>query len=241
MIPLLRSDIVRLRTLRSSYAALAALLVLVGAVTAASLAAAGEAGFTTPSQLREPVTASAGIMSAVALALFAAMRVAGEYRYGTIGQRLLASPRRGRLLAVTFVTHGLLGLAVGLVGLALGLVTAHAVLAAQDRSLDMTPQIAAAVVLADLSFSLIGVCCGVLLRSQPAAVLVIVGTFVAEKLLGLLIGGAAAYLPYGLLTPLLQLEGATTGSGPAVVALVSITVGLMVTTCLTFPRRDITA
>jgi hypothetical protein len=38
----------------------------------------------------------------------------------------------------------------------------------------------------------------VLLRSRPAAVLVIVGTFVAEKVLGLLIGDAGAHLPDGL-------------------------------------------
>jgi hypothetical protein len=113
-------------------------------------------------------------------------------------------------------------------------------LAAKGRSLAMTPQIAAAVVLVVLSFSLIGVCCGAMLRSQPAAVLVIVGAFVAEKLVGMVIGGASAYLPYGLLTPLLQLEGATTGSGPAVAVLVPITVALITVTCVMFARRDIT-
>jgi hypothetical protein len=119
MITLLRADIARLSTLHSSYAVPVALLVLVGRITAGSLAPAGDAGFITSIQLREPVTASAGRLSAVAFALFAAIRVAGEYRYGTIGQRLLASPRRQRLLATTFLTHGLLGLAVGSLGLGL--------------------------------------------------------------------------------------------------------------------------
>jgi ABC-2 type transport system permease protein len=235
----LRAEMVRLGTLRSSYGTLAALLVLVGGITAISLASAGEAGFTTSSQLREPVTASAGILAAVALALFAAMGVAGEYRYGTIGQRLLAAPRRQRLLATAFVSHGLLALVVGSVGLALSLAIARAMLPSQDQGLGMTAQIAGCVLLAVFSFSLIGVCCGVLLRSQSSAVLVIVGMFVAEKVLGVVIGGASAYLPYGLLTPLLQLEGATTGSGPAIAALLSITVGLMAVTCLVFARRDL--
>ena len=240
MVTMLKADLARLGTLRSTYAVLLILLATVPGLTAASLSEAGSEGMTTATQLREPLTASTGIMLAVGLALFAAMRVAGEYRYGTLGQRLLASPRRTRLLAATLTMHGLLGLLVAAAGLGLGLAVAEPMLAPDDRSMGMTPQIGAAVLLAVVSFSLIGVCCAVIFRSQAAAVLVIVGAFVAEKLVGMFIGDAAAYLPYGLLTPLLRLEGATIAPGPAAVALLAITGALVVLAAALFGRRDVT-
>jgi len=104
----------------------------------------------------------------------------------------------------------------------------------------LSASITASVLLATVAFSLIGVSCGVIFRSQPAAVMVIVGMFVAEKLIGMFIGGAAAYLPYGLLTPLLRLEGATIGAGPAAISLVTITAALTGFAFVLFNRRDVT-
>ncbi len=240
MITMLRADLVRLSTLRSSYAVPSAMFVLVAAITAATWSEAGSEGLTTATQLREPLTASTGIMVAVAMAVFAAMRVAGEYRYDTMSQRLLTSPRRSRLLAAILAFYSLLGLMVGAVALAIGLAIARPMLSADDRSMNMTPQIIAAVLLAVTCFSLIGVCCAVIFRSQPAAVLVIIGGLVVEKLMGMFIGDASAYLPYGLLTPLLQLEGATIAAGTAAAVLTSITLALIATTSLAFTRRDVT-
>lgn len=240
MITLIRADLVRLTSLRSSIAVPLSLFALVAGITVASLSESGSKGMSTASQLREPLTGSAGIMVAVTLALFAATQVAGEYRYGTISQRLLASPRRWRLLVATLTVYGLFGLAVGAAGLGIGSATAQPMLVAESASMSMTPQIVAAVLLAVVSFSLIGVCCALIVRSQPAAVLVIVGTFVAEKLLGMFIGNAAAYLPYGLLTPLLQLQGATITAGVAATALVTITVAVVAVAFAVFTRRDVT-
>ena len=239
MLTLMRADLVRLRTLRSAYAVTLIMFAMVAGLTAASLTEAGKEGMTTATQLREPLTASVGIMLAVTAALFAAMRVGGEYRYGTLGQRLLATPRRGRLLAVTLSVHGAVGLLVGAVALAIGYAAGLPALRADDLSMDLTAQIVGAVLLAVVAFSLIGVSCGVIFRSQPAAVLVIVGTFVAEKVLGMFIGDASAYLPYGLLTPLLELEGATISQGPAALALVATTVALVALAAVLFSRRDV--
>lgn len=240
MITLLRADLVRLRTLRSHHVVVAVLLGLVALITAGSMSDAGSAGFNSPAELREPITASVGIMVAVALALFAATRVAGEYRFGTLSQRLLAAPRRTQLLLVTLTTHGVLGLVLGAGALGLGAGIAAPMLADKDLSIELSASIAASVLLATVAFSLIGVACGVIFRSQPAAVMVIVGMFVAEKILGMFIGGAAAYLPYGLLTPLLRLEGATIGAGAAAISLVTITAALTGLALVLFNRRDVT-
>lgn len=240
MITLLRADIVRLRTLRSSYAVPLLVLAVVVGITAASLTEAGAEGMSTATQLREPLTASAGILVAVASAVFAAMRIGGEYRYGTMGQRLLATPRRARLLASILTVHGLAGLVVAALALGTGLAVGLPMVAAEDLSMGMTPQIVAAVLFAVIAFSLIGVCCGVIFRSQSAATLVIVGAFFVEKIVGIFIGDAVAYLPYSLLTPLLRLEGATISQAPAAASLAVTTTALVALATVLFARRDVT-
>jgi ABC-type transport system involved in multi-copper enzyme maturation permease subunit len=240
MITLLRADLVRLRTLRSHHVVVAVLLGLVGLITWGSMSDAGSGGFDSPSELREPVTASVGILVAVVLALFAATRVAGEYRYGTISQRLLAAPRRTRLLIATLTTHAVLGLVLGAAALGLAAGIAAPMLADKDLSMELSLPIVASTLLATVAFSVIGVSCGFIFRSQPVAVMVIAGTFVAEKLVGMFIGDAAAYLPYGLLTPLLRLEGGTIGAGAAAISLVTITTAVTGLAFVLFNRRDVT-
>jgi hypothetical protein len=240
MITMLRADLVRLTTLRSSYVVPITLIVLVAGITGASLSDAGSEGMTTATQLREPLTASAGIVVAVAMALFAAMRVAGDYRYDTMAQRMLASPRRSSLMRATFVFHGLLGLVVGAIALGVGMAIAVPMLASEDRHMGLTVSIAAGCLLATTAFSLIGVCCAVIFRSQSAAALVLVGAFFVEKLVAAFAGDAAAYLPYGLLTPLLRLEGASTSAASAATALAVITLALLALTFALFERRDVT-
>jgi hypothetical protein len=72
------------------------------------------------------------------------------------------------------------------------------------------------------------------------AILVLVGAFVVEKLVGIFIGDAVAYLPYGSLTPLLRLEGSVIGALPAAIALALTTVALVAIAAALFTRRDIT-
>jgi len=241
MVTLMRTDLFRLRTLRSTQVVLLVLIAAVAAITAASLTDAGAAGMTTPTQLREPLTASAGILVPVGLALFAAMHVAGEYRYGTMGQRQLESPRRPRLLVAMLGVHGLLGLVAGAVALGIGVAIALPMLASEDLSMGLTVPIVGAVLLAGFCFSLIGVCTAVIFRSQSAAALILVGTFFVEKIVGAFVSGVAEYLPYGLLTPLLRLEGASVGQGPAAASLVAITAALFALAAFLFARRDVTS
>ena len=92
MTALIRSELLALRTLRSTWAVPAVLIALVVVIVTASLADAGSPGLTTPAELREILVATAGILCAVGMALFAATRAAGEYRHNTITHRLLASP-----------------------------------------------------------------------------------------------------------------------------------------------------
>lgn len=138
MITVLRAELVRLHTLRSSYAVPLALFVLVASITAATTSDAGSTGMSTPTQLREPMVTTIGIVVAISLALLAATRVAGEYRNSTISLRLLAAPRRTRLLAATLIGYVLMGLLVRAVALGIGLSIALPILDAKRTTMAMT-------------------------------------------------------------------------------------------------------
>ena len=86
MTALIRSEALRLRTLRSTWAVLATVLAVGVAIAGGGMADAGGKDMTTPGQLREPVMVGVGLLAAVILAGFAAIHAGGEYRYQTITQ-----------------------------------------------------------------------------------------------------------------------------------------------------------
>jgi hypothetical protein len=205
----------------------------------------GEAGapdLHTESQLREPLVASAGIMVAVVMAIFAATRVAGEYRHATIAQRALASPLRPRFVAATLLVHGALAALVTAAAFAAGAAIAGPLLASKDLSTGLAggelAQVGAAVVLAGTTFALLGAAVGFLTRSQAPAVVTLFAVFFAEKLLGGALGPAGDYLPYALLNSLLELDGALS-VGLAALVLTTIAAALCVAAAAAVARRDI--
>ena len=236
----IRAELVGLRTLRSSYATPVLLVALAALIAFADLSSAGQKGHITPTQLREPVVAGAGLMIAVAFAIFAALHVAGQYRHRTITQRLLACPRRGPTLGAQLLTYGTLGLLVSAAALAVGLAIAQPIVVGKHLSLEMTAGVVAGVLLSVVLFTMIGVSVAVITRSQPAAITVLVATFVAEKIVGGLIRGADAYLPYGLLNPLLGMSGATISRGAAALTLTGITAAIALIAYALLGRRDVT-
>jgi ABC-2 type transport system permease protein len=237
---LIRAELVGLRTLRSSCVTPVLLVALAALIAGGDLSSAGKKGHITPTQLREPVVAGAGLMIAVAFAIFAALHVAGQYRHRTITQRLLACPRRGGTLGAQLLTYGTLGLLLSAAALAVGLAIAQPIVAGKHLSLGCSAGVVAGVLLSVGLFTMIGVSVAVITRSQPAAISVLVATFVAEKIVGGLIGGADAYLPYGLLNPLLGMSGATISRGAAALTLAGITVAIALIAYALLVRRDVT-
>jgi ABC-type transport system involved in multi-copper enzyme maturation permease subunit len=211
MTALLHAQLVQLRTLRSTYAVAGTLVALVALITGITMGEAGSPDLRTESQLREPLVASAGIMVAVVMAIFAATRVAGEYRHATIAQRVLAAPHRPRFVAATLLVHATLAALVTAAAFAAGVAIAATVLAPKDLSTGLAggelAQVGAAVVLAGTTFALLGAAVGFLTRSQAPAVVTVFAVFFAEKLFGPALGPAGEYLPYSLLNSLLELDG----------------------------------
>ena len=240
MTAVVRAQIVGLRGLRTSFLVPAALLALVVFITVGTYAEAGGRDLSSPAQLREPVMAAIGIFVAVGLALLAAARTAGEYRYRTITPRTLAAPRRTTLLAATASVYGVFALAVGAVAAAIGVGIAQVMASAKHLTIGLAPADIGSALLAIALFTVIGVSVATIVRSQPATVLLLVGAFFVERLLSLVLGNLTAYLPYSLLTPLLGLQGATISRTAAALTLTGITVVIATAASLVVTRRDVT-
>jgi ABC-type transport system involved in multi-copper enzyme maturation permease subunit len=211
MTALLHSQYLQVRTLRSTYGVAGALIAIVAAVGGFVSNQAGDPDLLTAQQLREPLAASGGIMVAVVLAVLAAGRVAGEYRHGTIAQRALAAPARARMIGSALLAHGAFAALVSVVAFAIGAAVAAVVLGPTEYSNGLAgaelASTTGAVVLAGVSFTVMGAALGFGARSQIGATSTVFGVFFAEKLFGSVLGDAAGYLPYSLLNSLLDLDG----------------------------------
>ena len=242
MTALIHAQVVQLRTLRSTYLVAGTLVALVALITGITMSEAGSADLRTPSQLREPLVASAGIMIAVVMAIFAATRVAGEYRHATIAHRMLAAPERRRVVAAALLVHATFAALVSAAAFTAGVAITEPTLGSTDFSTGLTggelAQVGAAVVLAGTTFALLGAAVGFLTRSQAPAVVTLFAVFFAEKLFGGALGPAGDYLPYALLNSLLELDGALS-VGLAAFVLTTIAGALCGLAATTAARRDI--
>ena len=109
MIALVRSELLKLRTLRSTAWAAAALLAITLLTAGLALGDAGSENFSTPAELRDTILA-VGYAAVFFLAVLGAIAAAGEYRHRTISQRFLASPARHRVLLAKLAAYALVGL-----------------------------------------------------------------------------------------------------------------------------------
>src|SRR3954452_9651972 len=119
MIALVRSELLKLRTLRSTAWAAAGLLLITLLTAGLATGAAGHTHYRTPAELRESILA-VGYAAVFFLVVLGAIAVAGEYRHGTISQRVLARPARRRVLGAKLAPSGLVGSAAAVVVTAVG-------------------------------------------------------------------------------------------------------------------------
>ena len=239
MISLIHSQLIGLRTLRSTYGVLAGIVGVVLIMVLADLGTNLGTAYVDPPAIREPVLIAVGVIITIIVCVFAATGVAAEYRYRTITQRLLGVPRRSRLLLASLVTYTTFALVTAVAAMALALAIAVPLASSKNLSLGLTAAIVAGPVIAVPLFAVIGVGLGTICRSPIAAVLVIIGWFPAEKLLALALGDKAAYLPYGLVNELLGLQGATLGRATAVLCLVAYAAATTLVAAAVLTRRDI--
>src|SRR3954451_3523117 len=104
MIALVRSELLKLRTLRSTAWAAAGLLLITLLTDGLATGDAGQKHYRTPAELRVTILA-VGYAAVFFLVVLGAIAFAGEYRHCTISQRFLASPDRSRVLGAKLATY----------------------------------------------------------------------------------------------------------------------------------------
>jgi hypothetical protein len=173
---LIRSELLKQRTIRLPLIAVAA-MAIVGAMTAIALVtSAGHAGNPPLDghSLAELVHAPFAVVAGVAL-LLGILGTAGEFRYQTITSTLLVAPRRGRLLTAKVLVHAGLGATLAVVACAVNMAVSAPWLSSHDIPLpgptDLALVVGGSVVAAAL-FGATGAGLGALVANQTAAVTV---------------------------------------------------------------------
>ncbi len=192
MINLLRSEWIKLRTVRMNW--ILGIIAFAFPVTITLLTAffSGDDQSFTARTLLEVLTGTA-VVAALLCGVIAAASITSEFGFGTIRPTFAAVPRRTRLIAakgIVAVTTSMVLLAgVELLGVGVGRPLAEG----QGATIDLdsalaVPALVGTVVLAGL-MALAGYGLGLLTRSTPAAIsILIVWPLIAEALIGGLIG-----------------------------------------------------
>jgi hypothetical protein len=235
----IRAQLLSLRTVPSTFVVALAAVALVAVLTFVDLTELAQVGSATAPELCAALLGVAGSVCAVLLVMFTAAKSAGEYRHGTMARRLLAEPRRLRLLTATIAGHTVLALVTTVVALAAAVAVAVPLLAGTGPALGLTTPMLLAAVLAVTLFGVLGSAVGVICRSQAAALSVLVGWFAAEKILAGFLGDVSAYLPFALLNPLFGVEGGPVSMGTAAVVLTVTTAAVTAVAAVLFQRRDV--
>ncbi len=195
---LVHSELLKIRTLRSSWWLALTLLLGVPVLIAANVV--------TVDDVRGRLDTSEGVQNVFSgasppvMLIVGIMLVAGEFRHGTATATFLASPIRSRVLAAKLIAAGLVGalLAVPAAALALGvglpwLDAKHVDLAAHadDIAVALAGGLGAVVL-----YALVGVGLGALVRNQTVAITAaLIWTFIVEGALTAFADELGRWLP----------------------------------------------
>jgi ABC-2 type transport system permease protein len=198
VLPMIRSEFRKLRTVRGPWLLLAAgPLIVVAGVT--GLVVSG--GNVKDPAVQNQALAHVGLAAILTL-IFGILAVAGEYRHGTITDTYLSFPARGRVVTAKLGVYALVGAVAGLVSSAVALAATAAWWAAKGGTFQLsagdTWRALAGGVAASIAFAAIGVGLGALIRNLAGAVAVALAWIaVIEGIAGQLLGsGLARWLPF---------------------------------------------
>ncbi len=247
MTRLFSAELLKLGTLRSTWGFLLVALLFAGLVTAGHIGGATDRDRLAPAFQFEVMLNGAVPASVLAL-LMGIILVTNEFRHGTIARTLLATPRRGRFVAVKLLAGAATGAALMLVMLVVVVSVAVIWLGILDVPLAFgkaADGVGRALVVAMLA-GILGAAIGGAVQSQVAALVgALVWMFVLEPICWVLLGlahldGVAEYLPAASLGG--TVDSSSDGlSWARSVAVASAWAGLAtVLALLRTSRRDIT-
>ncbi len=194
---LIRSEVLKLRTVRGPWLLLAA---------GPALVIAGISGLVASGLVVHDPTAQAEALSHVGLTsiftlLFGIVAVAGEYRHRTITDTFLSTPVRGRVIGAKLVVYAALAALAGVVSTFVGLAVAAAWWAEKGASFGWGDSAMWATIAGSVAwnaiFAAIGVSAGALIRNLVGAVAACLAWIaLVEGVVGQLIGNLARWLPF---------------------------------------------
>jgi ABC-2 type transport system permease protein len=223
MTRLIRTELLKLKTMRLTYGLLAVAAALTALFSFLENNRAGTSGTGVP-----PISTADGLRTVTTVTGFAMLISAvlgsivanGEFRHSTATFTYLATPRRARVLAAKAMAAvgvgALFGLVAGIIATGVGLISVavhgdHVALSSGS----LIGHVAGAVVGAALLAAL-GVAVGSLVRSQLATVIgVFVWAIIIESVIGGLYTSVRPYLPYTAATTMAGSKLGNAAFGPA--------------------------
>jgi ABC-2 type transport system permease protein len=193
MLPLIRGELIKVRTTRTALGFAAASVLLVVAYVLISFLAGDPF---TVEEKRDALNVG-GVLS-VPLLIFGIVGATGEYRHRTIAPAVLIAPGRGRLTVARLIAYVLTALAVGVAMIAVALVLGLP-LGSEGEDLagsDIATVAGGGLIVAMLTTAL-GVGVGVLVKNQVAGVVgALIWIFILAPLLGLIDEQLPAYTTF---------------------------------------------
>ncbi len=247
MMRLFAAELLKLRTLRSTWGFALVALLLAGLGTAGNIGGTPELDRLDP-EFQFRIVLDAAFPASILALLMGIILVTNEFRHGTIARTLLAVPRRPRFVGIKLLTGAATGAALMVITLVTVAVTAVIWLGIIDVPLELGEAghgAARALVGASLA-GLLGAAIGAAVHSQVGALVgALVWIFVAEPICWVLLGlldldGVSSYLPAASLGSVVD----SSGDGLAFPAAVGMALawGALATALalLRTSRRDIT-
>ena len=242
---LIRTEIFKLRTARSTWGFLLGGLALGALLGAATSATAGEdvaAALGSADNVANILGVSA--LPGVIMLILGVLMTAGEYQHRTITQTFLATPVRGRVMAAKLAALAIIGVPVAAAVMGAAFLAALPRLLSAADSIDvLNAEVAQTVggnLLAAVLLGVVGAGLGALLRNQLATVILVVGwSLVGEGILSIIAGQSAVrWFPGGVAQSVIAGGDGELALLPAAVAL-AVYAAVLAAASLVTLRRDV--
>ena len=193
---LIRTELLKQRTLRTFQAGVVAAPLIAGLIAAAILGAAGTQGNEPlgPESFVQAISGPVSVITVIALIL-GVIGMAGEYRHETITTTFLSTPRRRDVVLAKLIASSITGALIGALSVAASVAVAIPWLQLSDVSLNLsadTLSVATGAIVSAALYGALGVSVGALIRNQTAAcAAVLVWVLAVEGVIGDVLGGSS--------------------------------------------------
>jgi ABC-2 type transport system permease protein len=247
MTRLFAAEMLKLRTLRSSWGFALVAALLAGLVTAGNIGGTRERDRLDP-EFQFRIVLDAGFPASILALLLGMILVTNEFRHGTIARTLLAVPRRPRLVGIKLLAGAVTGAMLMLITLAAVAATALIWLGILDVPLELgeAAEGAGRALVGAVLAGVLGAAVGGAVHSQVGALVgALVWMFVAEPICWVILGlldldGVSSYLPAASLGSIVDSSGDGLPFAGAVGVALAWAALATVLAVLRTTRRDIT-